>query len=52
LDAVDENLFIDHLVQLASFGELSTKEEVLDVYLKTFGDHPEVSEDFVYNLTR
>jgi hypothetical protein len=39
-------------VQLASIGELSTKEEVLDVYLDTFGEHPEVSEDFVYNLTR
>jgi hypothetical protein len=47
----DENLFIDRLVRLASNGELSTHAEVLDVYLFTFGDHPEVSEDFVYNLT-
>jgi hypothetical protein len=50
--AVHENLFIDKLVRLASNGELSTHEEVLDVFLFTFGDHPEVSEDFVYNLTR
>ncbi len=47
-----ENLFTDRLVRLASNGELSTHEEVLDVFLLAFGDHPEVSEDFVYNLTR
>jgi hypothetical protein len=47
-----ETLFIDRLVRLASNGELSTHEEVLDVFLLAFGDHPEVSEDFVYNLTR
>ncbi len=47
----DENLFIDRLMKLASNGELRTHEEVLDVYLFTFGEHPEVSEDFVYNLT-
>jgi hypothetical protein len=47
-----ENLFIDRLVKLASNGELSTHEEVLDVFLLAFGDHPEVSDDFVYNLTR
>jgi hypothetical protein len=47
-----ETLFIDRLVRLASNGELSTHEEVLDVFLIAFGDHPEVSEDFVYNLTR
>ncbi len=46
-----ENIFIDRLVKLASNGELSTHEEVLDVFLLAFGDHPEVSEDFVYNLT-
>jgi hypothetical protein len=39
-------------VQLASIGELSTKDEVLEVYLDTFGEDPEVSLDFVYNLTR
>jgi hypothetical protein len=49
---IDEDLFIDKLVQLVSIGELSTKEEVLDVYLNNFGDYPEVSVDFVYNLTR
>jgi hypothetical protein len=38
-------------VRLASTGDLSTRDEVLDVYLAAFGDHPEVSEDFVYNLT-
>jgi hypothetical protein len=42
-----ETLFIDRLVRLASNGELSTHEEVLDVFLLAFGDHPEVSEDFV-----
>jgi hypothetical protein len=47
-----ENLFIERLVKLACNGELSTHEEVLDVFLLAFGDHPEVSEDFVYNLTR
>jgi hypothetical protein len=46
-----ETLFIDRLVRLASIGDLSTRDEVLDVYLAAFGDHPEVSEDFVYNLT-
>ncbi len=50
--AVDENLFIDKRVRLASIGDLSNKEEVLDLYLDTFGERPEVSEDFVYNLTR
>jgi hypothetical protein len=47
-----ETLFVDRLVRLASNGALSTHEEVLDVFLFAFGDHPEVSEDFVYNLTR
>ncbi len=47
-----ETLFIDRLVRLASNGDLSTRDEVLDVFLSAFGDHPEVSEDFVYNLTR
>jgi hypothetical protein len=51
VSSVDENLFIDRLVKLVSNGELSTHEEVLDVFLFTFGEHPEVSEDFVYNLT-
>ncbi len=46
-----ETLFIDRLVRLASTGDLNTRDEVLDVYLAAFGDHPEVSEDFVYNLT-
>ncbi len=36
--AVDENLFIDRLVKLASNGEFSTHEEVLDVYLFAFGE--------------
>ncbi len=49
--ADDENLFIDRLVKLASNGELRTHAEVLDVYLFAFGDHPEVTEDFVYNRT-
>ena len=48
----DESLFIDRLVRLASNGELSTHGEVLDVFLFTFGEQPEVSEDFFYNLTR
>jgi hypothetical protein len=59
MSAENETLFIDRLVRLASngeflstHGELSTHEEVLDVFLLAFGDHPEVSEDFVYNLTR
>jgi hypothetical protein len=52
MSAKNETLFIDRLVRLASNGELSTHEEVLDVFLLAFGDHPEVSEDFVYNLTR
>ncbi len=39
-------------MQLASIGELSTKDEILEVYLDTFGEDPEVSLDFVYNLTR
>jgi hypothetical protein len=40
-------------VQPASIRELSTKEEFLiDVYLDTFGEDPEVSLNFVYNLTR
>ncbi len=47
-----ETLFIDRLVRLASNGELSTHDEVLDVFLSAFGFHPEVFEDFVYNLTR
>jgi hypothetical protein len=47
-----ETLFIDRLVRLASNADLSTHDEVLDVFLSAFGDHPEVSEDFVYNLTR
>jgi hypothetical protein len=47
---VDEDLFIEKLVQLASAGKLSTKEEVLDVYLDTFGEDPEVSLDFCFCL--
>jgi hypothetical protein len=50
-NADDENLFIDRLVKLDSNGELRTHAEVLEVYLFAFGDHPEVTEDFVYNLT-
>ncbi len=52
MSAENETLFIDRLVRLASTGDLITHEEVLDVFLLAFGDHPEVSEDFVYNLTR
>ena len=51
-DVVNEDLFIKKLVQFASAGELSSKDEVLEVYLDTFAEDPEVSLDFVDNLTR
>jgi hypothetical protein len=42
-DRVDEDLFIQNLVQLASSGELGTREEVVEIYLDTFGDDPGLS---------